>query len=131
MELFIPEVLKITLILSGMLNELRSFLAFIRSSPSNLLEIPPAFGFLGRRTKYLPANLRYVLNAAPFVPRSSLSTGTIISLPLSMQSLDDFDFPCVKISEAISLNGRNPWRVLPKFTKAASSPGSTLDIIPL
>ena len=111
-------------------NDSISCFALFLSSPSILLEMPPVDVFLGSRTRYLPAKLRYVVNAAPLFPRSSLSTCIIISFPTSRQSRDVL-FVLEKISVDISLNCRNPCLVLPKFMNAASRLGSTRDIFPL
>ena len=121
----------IILIPSGIFISLNNFFAAILSLPSSLLETPPVLGFLGNRTRYFPARLKYVVKAAPLVPLSSLSICTTISLPDSMQSRDVFCLPGVNISCDISLNGKKPCLDLPKFTKAASKLGSTLDIVPL
>ena len=71
------------------------------------------------------------MRAAPLLPLSSLSTWTTISFPGLRQFLEDLGIFGVNTSFEISLNGRKPCLVLPKFTKAASRLGSTLEIIPL
>ena len=49
------------------------------SFPSNLRDIPAAFGLFGIKTMYLPARLILVVRAAPLLPLSSFSTWTRIS----------------------------------------------------
>ena len=69
-----PAVLTINPIESGTFKEAILSLSLSLSLPSNLLEIPAAFGLLGIKTKYLPARLILVVRAAPLLPRSSFST---------------------------------------------------------
>ena len=56
---------------------LQFFLIFSVLILAIFLLTPPPLGVFGMSTQYLPAIDIYVVKAAPFVPRSSLTTCTI------------------------------------------------------
>ena len=74
-----PAVRTMTLMLVGILISLSDDRAKSRSSPTILLDIPPDLALFGFSTIKRPARLTKVVNAAPFLPRSSLSICTAIS----------------------------------------------------
>ena len=87
------------------------------------------------RTTNLPAKLRKVVNAAPLLPLSSLTTCMTISCP-SFKSFLIFCFSpgtgsVRKYSFDTSRTGRKPFLPDPKSTNTESKLGSTLVIVPL
>ena len=107
-----PAVLTITLMLVGIFISLRDDRAKSRSSPTILLDIPPDRALLGFNTIKRPARLTKVVNAAPFLPRSSLSIWTTISWPSLRTSLilarDPGSISLIKYSLEISFNDKKP-----------------------
>ena len=87
------------------------------------------------RTTNLPARLKKVVNAAPLLPLSSLTTCMTISCPSFKRFLIFCFSPgtgCVrKYSFDISRTGRNPFLPEPKSTNTESKLGSTRVIVPL
>ena len=75
--LLLPAVLIITAIPSATSRSSTIFLSlFLSVILAIFLLTPPPLGVFGISTQYLPAMEIYVVKAAPFVPRSSLTTCT-------------------------------------------------------